>query len=58
MVFTFVLYRYHIEKLNQDLINNLNKSITPKKLVKVSKSLPTKTAQNYTRFSKKSKNQI
>ena len=36
------LDRYHIPKLNQDQINNLNRPITPKEIEAVIKSLPTK----------------
>ena len=36
------LDRYHLPKLNQDQINNLNR---PKKIEAVIKSIPTKTAQ-------------
>ena len=55
------LNRYHIPKLNQDLVNNLNRVITYKEIEVVIKSLSTKKeevqslidlVQNTTRTSK------
>ena len=45
------LDRYHIPKLNQDLVNNLNRAITYKEKEVVIKSLPTKKSPGPDRFS-------
>jgi hypothetical protein len=45
------LYRYQVPKLNQDQINNLNSPISPKVIVGVINSLPTKKIQGPEGFS-------
>ena len=44
------LDRYHMPKLNQDHINNLNRPITPKKIEAVIKSLPNKRSSGLDDF--------
>ena len=55
------LDKYHLPKLNQDQVNNLNRPVSSEELEAVIKNLPTKKAQgqmvsmqNSTRTSKKS----
>ncbi|KAL6078509.1 hypothetical protein STEG23_011078 [Scotinomys teguina] len=45
------LYRYHIPKLDQDQIDNLNRPITPEEIETVIKSLPTKKSPGPDGFS-------
>jgi hypothetical protein len=45
------LYRYPVPKLNQDQINNLNSSISPKEIEAVINSLPTKKSRGPHGFS-------
>ena len=51
MKWIIFLDRYHVPKLNQDQINNLNIPITPKEIEAVIKSLPTKTSPGPDGFS-------
>ena len=46
-----VLDRYHVPKLNQDQINDLNSPISPKEIEAVTNSLPTKKSQRPYGFS-------
>ncbi len=45
------LDRYQVPKLNQDLINDLNSPISPKEIVSIVNSLPTKRSPGPDRFS-------
>jgi hypothetical protein len=46
-----LLDRYHVAKLNQDQINDINSPISPKKFEAVINSLPTKKSSGPNRFS-------
>jgi hypothetical protein len=41
-----ISHRYHLTKLNQDQISNVNRPITPKKIQAAIKSLPTPPSTN------------